>query len=263
MKRILFVAALAALSFVSCKKNNDDYNSNVKGALSIEFDNIVGGQNLALNTGSYTNASGETYHISMLQYYISNISLKNTNGALYTVPQDDSYFLIEEGNEDKDHVSLEVPEGEYSSLTFTLGIDSLRNTKDISERTGVLDPSGEGSGMYWGWNSGYIFFKMEGNSEASSGDGHQFMFHIGGFGGYSSPTINNIKTITLDLTAGGTPKVHMGKETNIHLMADISKLFDGGTTVSIADHATVMFDPFSTTIANNYATMFRHDHTEN
>lgn len=264
MKYFLFTAVTAAFFLSSCKKDNDsEYNNSVKGDLSIEFDNIVGGQNLVLNTGNYTNGSGEAYNITTLKYFISNISLKNANGEQYVVPQDESYFLIEEGNEAADHAELKVPEGEYTSLTFIVGVDSLRNTKDISERTGALDPAGAANGMYWGWNSGYIFFKIEGTSPASAEDGHMFMYHIGGFGGYSSPTINNIKTITLDLTAGGTPKVHSGKETNIHLMADISKLFDNAGHISIAATPAVMFDPYSTSISANYAGMFRHDHTEN
>jgi hypothetical protein len=132
---------------------------------------------------------------------------------------------------------------------------------DVSHRTGVLDPSGAGADMYWGWNSGYIFFKMEGLSAASSmGD---YMYHIGGFGGYSSATINNIKKITLDLTTRGVPQVKSGKETNIHLMVDVLKMFNGSSNVSIAANSMVMFDPYSTTIADNYANMIRHDHTEN
>jgi len=89
------------------------------------------------------------------------------------------------------------------------------------------------------------------------------MYHIGLFGGMSAPTINNIKTITLDLTSRGTPKVKTGKSTNIHLMVDILKVFNGTTTFSIADKSMIMVDPFSATIANNYVSMFRHDHTEN
>lgn len=264
MKHILYIMAFVAIIFSACKKDKtNDYNSNTKGELSIEFDNIVGGENLILNTGSYKNSSNETYSITTLKYFISNISLENVNGTTYTIPQNDSYFLIEEGNDAADHALVQVPEGEYKTLTFTVGVDSLRNTKDVSERTGALDPAGTANGMYWGWNSGYIFFKIEGTSDAAVTDGHQFMYHIGGFGGYSSPTINNIKTITLNLVPGGTPKVHSGNKSNIHLMVDIAKLFDSQSKISIAAHPDIMFNDYSTVIANNYATMFRHDHTEN
>jgi hypothetical protein len=247
--------------FASCKKDEvSQYNSNVKAELSVEFDNIAGAADLQLNTGSYTNAAGEAFKVTKLKYYVSNFVLTNSDGTVFTVPQDSCYFLIDESDATIHEPILKVPEGEYKTLTFTVGVDSLRSTKDISQRTGVLDPTAAGGDMYWGWNSGYIFFKMEGTSPASA---MGFMYHIGGFGGYSSATINNLKTITLDLTARGVAQVKAGKETNIHLMVDILKMFNGSPNISIATDPMVMFDPLSTSIADNYTTMFRHDHTEN
>ena len=262
MKKIIIPAIAAMAIFSSCKKDSvSEYDSSKKAELSVEFDNIAGSADLILNTGNYTNASGESFNVTKLKYYVSNFKLTNVDGTEYVVPQDSCYFLIDESDEDTHEPIVRIPEGEYKTLTFTIGVDSLRNTKDISQRIGVLDPTGAGADMYWSWNSGYIFFKMEGTSPASMmGD---YMYHIGLFGGMTSPTINNIKTITLDLTARGTPKVKTGKETNIHLMVDILKLFNGTTNFSIADYPMVMVDPFSATIANNYVSMFRHDHTEN
>ncbi len=254
----------AIFLLISCKKDGvSPYNPNTKAALSVEFDNIAGSSDLQLNTGSYTNASGETFTVTKLKYYVSNFILTKTDGTVYTVPQDSCYFLIDESDDTEHAPVLSVPEGEYKTLSFVVGVDSLRNTKDISERTGALDPTGEGADMYWGWNSGYIFFKLEGTSPASASMGNSFMYHIGGFGGYTSPTINNIKTITLDLTERGVPQVKAGKETNIHLMVDILKMFNGSPDISIAAYPMLMFDPYSTNIANNYTQMFRHDHTEN
>lgn len=263
------LSAIAALCFTSCKKEKNEpvYNDQDLAPLSIEYDNIVGGQNLYLNSGSYTNAAGETFSVSLLQYFISNIKVRKADGTEYVVPQDSSYFLIKEGDEDLSEALVNVPEGDYTSLTFTVGVDSLRSTMDVSKRTGVLDPSGGmADGMYWGWNSGYIFFKMEGLSDAAPVDGsgqHKFRYHIGGFGGYNAPTINNIKTVTLDLTERGIAKVRKGRKANIHLMVDIGKVLSGSTTVSIAAHPEVMFSDYSVNIADNYVNMFRHDHTEN
>ncbi|WP_207515187.1 MbnP family protein [Longitalea luteola] len=238
-----------------------------KAILSIEFDNIVGEQNLQLNTGAYTNGSGENYSVSLLQYFISNISVKKADGTVYTVPQDSSYFLIKESDPAARYAKVQVPEGEYSSITFVLGVDSLRSTMDISKRTGVLEPSGGmEDGMYWGWNSGYIFFKFEGTSPHAPVDPtgqHKFRYHIGGFGGYAAPTINNIRTITIDLTAAGNAKVRSGRVSNVHLLVDLAKLFNGSTTVRIAANPTVMFSAYSANIADNFNNMFRHDHTEN
>lgn len=260
-------ALLYTLLSACTKSGTNDYNENQKAALSIEFDNIVGGKNLQLNSDTYTNATGEIFSISQLQYFISNIKVKKADGTEYIIPQDSSYFLVKEADPTSRYAKVKVPEGEYTSISFVLGVDSLRSTMDISERKGVLDPSGtHDEGMYWGWNSGYIFFKMEGISPQAPVDPsgqNKFRFHIGGFGGYSAPTINNIKTITIDLNEGGIAKVRTGRESNVHLMVDIARVFDNSSHISIASNPTVMFSAFSVNVANNYAGMFRHDHTEN
>lgn len=235
--------------------------------LSIEFDNIAGEENLHLNTGSYTTATGDTFSVSSLQYYISNIIVKRLDGYIHIVPPDSSYFLIKEGEPTSRHAKIRVPTGVYTGLTFILGVDSLRSCMDLSRRKGVLDPSGSmDEGMYWGWNSGYIFFRMEGSSPQApvdpSGE-RKFRYHIGGFGGYSAPTINNLKTITLDLYPAGPPNVKVGREANVHVMVDITKVFSGNTNISIAAHPSIMFSKNSVQVANNLQGIFRHDHTEN
>ena len=93
--------------------------------------------------------------------------------------------------------------------------------------------------------------------------GGVFQYHVGGFGGYSSATTNNLRTITLDLTARGTPKVKAGKETNIHLLVDILKVLNGTTNIDFATTSMVHSAAAGTPVANNYANMINHDHTEN
>lgn len=263
----LFLCAIVTLT--ACNKNNDlepNPDPDELVPLSVEFDNIVGGQNLILNTPEYTNAVGEKFNVSLLQYFISNIKLRKTDGNWYTINQDSSYFLINESDATTHDAKLNVPAGDYNQISFTVGVDSLRSTMGIDKRTGVLDPSGGMDGMYWGWNSGYIFFKMEGISPAAPLDPtgqRKFRFHIGGFGGMSAPTINSLRNITLDLTAGGIAQARKGRNANIHLMVDILKAINGTTNVSIAANPSVMFSEYGLNIADNYTRMFTHDHTEN
>jgi hypothetical protein len=262
----IFFASIFCMLLVSCKKDDaiTDINNAARTRMSVEFDNIVGGQNLQLSTGVYTNALGQQFTINKLQYFVSNFKLKSTGGAEYVVPQDSSYFLIKEGSADE--AIFQVPEGDYNSLTFTIGVDSLRSTMDVTKRTGVLDPSGGMDGMYWGWNPGYIFFRLEGTSPAAPVDAtgmRSLFYHIGGYGGYNTPTINNLKTVTLDLTTGGIVKPRVGRVANVHLMADIAKVFTGTVNIDFAANPNVMFSDYSKNIAHNYAAMFRHDHTEN
>lgn len=269
----------SVLILASCSKTDNptpDFEEKNLAPFSIEFDNIVGERTFSINNmGSlYTNANGEKFSISMLQYFISNIKVTTADGKTYTVPQDKSYFLINGADKTTRFTKVEVPEGDYTKVSFTLGVDSLRSTMDLSKRTGVLDPATggghDGGGMYWGWNSGYIFFKYEGNSNVISDDvkgdptgKKQFKYHIGGFGGYSAPTFNNIKTINIDLTKAGNAKVRKDRQSNVHLFVDIMKVFNGPNNFSIAAHPNVMFSEYSVNIAKNLSEIFTHDHTEN
>lgn len=268
MKRKLFLSLIlisSLLLFGTRKPKEEAADKWVP--LYIQFINQAGSQPLQLNNREYSNSAGESFTVSMLQYFISNIRLRNTNGKEFVVPQDSSYFLVNESNPESRLVRINVPQGEYDRLYFVVGVDSLRNTMPIGKRKGVLDPANSmDNGMYWGWNSGYIFLKMEGNSSKAPVDPtgqRKFRYHIGGFGGYSAPTINNIKQITIDLPEKGRLKVRKEAQSTTWVGADILKTFEGKTSIQISEHPSVMFSAFSVNIANNYSNMFFHHHTEN
>lgn len=268
MKRKLFLSCIlvSALFLVGTKKPERE-KIDKPVPLNIQFINQVGNQPLHLNTEEYSNNSGESFTVSTLQYFISNIKFRNKSGKEYVVPQDSSYFLINENNPDSRQIRINVPEGDYDRIYFIVGVDSLRNTMPVGKRKGVLDPANSmDNGMYWGWNSGYIFFKMEGNSPKAPVDPtgqRKFRYHIGGFGGYSAPTINNIKQITIDLPDKGRIMARKENPSTTFVSADILKLFEGRTSIQISEHPSVMFSAFSVNIANNYSNLFSHHHTEN
>jgi hypothetical protein len=278
-KNLLYFTTIVMLLLSACSKKQDptpDFQEDNLAPLSIEFDNIVGGRTLTFNNTAvpYTNAKGEPFTVSMIQYFISNVKVTTNEGKEYVVKQDSSYFLIKGSDRTTRFAKVKVPEGDYSKLTFILGVDSLRSTMPIDRRTGVLDPATGGSmdngGMYWGWNSGYIFFRLEGNSNLISDDQQgdptgkkQFKYHIGFFGGYDVPTLNNIRSITIDLNNAGIAKVRKDRQSNIHLFVDLMQVFNGKNSFSIKENPNVMFGEFSSKIADNFPQLFTHDHTEN
>src|SRR5690606_6396244 len=262
MKNIVILPAIIlAIFFAGC--DDDDVNSNEVGSIRIEFDNRAGEADLAFNT-DYTNSSGETFNVTKLNYYISNIRLTKTDGTEFVVPRDSSYFLVMEADEESQLVTLnQVPAGDYNAITCTIGGDSLRSTMDISKRTGALDPAQGDEGMYWTWNSGYIFFKIEGTSSAAPVEQeNKFYYHIGGYGGYDSPTLNNIRETTVSMN-GARAEVREGRSPQVHLHVDVLQLFSNPTSIKIADHHSVMLSDFSTTISANYVNMFSFQHVHN
>jgi hypothetical protein len=125
---------------------------------------------------------------------------------------------------------------------------------DVSKRTGTLDVAGTAKGMYWAWNSGYIFLKFEGKSPVIPDSlSNNFYYHIGGFGGFKSATINNIRTKTFDF-----PKpVSLKKNTPfVNINVDIATLFKQKTDVMLAKNSNVMWGELSVKISENYVTGF-------
>ncbi|MFN9320903.1 MAG: hypothetical protein ACK58Q_09990, partial [Chitinophagales bacterium] len=84
-------------------------------------------------------------------------------------------------------------------------------------------------------------------------------YHIGLFGGYSSPTVNNIKSITLS-KSGETAKVSSSISPQVHIVVDVMEIFKNPTTFSLATKPTIHVDPASKTLADNYVDMFSIDH---
>ena len=231
-------------------------NKPVYGLVTLQFSNVAGAKDLQLDSGIYTNASGEQFTVTELQYFITNIKLTTVDDKQYIIPQNSSYFLINESDSASHFCIIRIPAGAYKSISFMVGVDSLRNTMDIDKRTGILDPAN--SDMYWQWNSGYICLKMEGISAAAPADPlglHKYRYHIGGFGGYKTKALNNVKTVTLNLT-NKLLMVAGNDSISVNIRADVLKIFSSKTNISIAQHPAVMFNPFSAVIADNYTGMF-------
>ncbi len=255
---ILF--SLAACLLFGCagksSKNEASPETTLQTTLQIVFDNVVGNQDLVLGTTNYSNPLNQTFKVITFNYYVSNLKLQRADGSEYTVPQDSSYFLIREEVLASQTVTLRnLPAGEYVGVSFLLGVDSLRNTMDISRRTGVLDPATGAQGHYWTWNSGYIFMRLEGSSPESTGSANLIQYHVGGFGGYTSKLDNNIKKINLSF---GTQKaqVRLDNKPQVKLKIDALKVISGSHLVDFANLPNVMSGANARNIAENTAQMF-------
>ena len=245
-----FLPLLAAASFLSsCDKDDSNSSAPEAGTLDIEIDHLVGNTPLALNTGNYTNGLGQQFTVSTFNYYLTNIKLKKADGTEYAEPE--SYRLVKESDSKTKAFTLEnVPAGDYTSLTFTIGVDSARNV--AGAQTGALDPA---NAMFWTWNSGYIYTKLEGSSPAASGN-KQLLFHIGGF---KSPN-NTIRTVSPSLN-GAVIQVRQDRTPAVHLAADVQKMFTGPNPIDFSKLSNTMGGSNSVLVANNQAAgMFRVDH---
>lgn len=245
MKKIQ-VFILSGLLLTSCTKKDDvvTEDKNV-GTVKIGIENVAGDKPLILDSLWYKTAYGDSLQISIYNYFISNIKLKNEDGTVFAEPE--SYHLIL-GNDGKSHVFEigNVPPGKYTSISFMIGVDSTRNVSGA--QTGALDPN---SGMFWDWNTGYIMAKMEGKSPQGNGGG--LIYHLGGYAGDD----NILRTVSLNMNLS----VVKGGQNNLHMKADALEWFKTPNTISIKD-LSVLTIKTSKPVADNYVDMFTIDHID-
>ncbi len=162
------------------------------GSATLRFSNVFDGAPLTLGT-EYATADDEPFSFSMIRYWVSNVTL--SGAGEHADP--DSYYLVEAtAGKTRTDVTLEnIPPGEYTSVTFGLGVDAAHNHSTdvfVGELSTAVD-------MDWGWNSGFIFVKTEGQY---FNDGSQtlraFAAHIGTDANYKTVTLPLPQPITVD-----------------------------------------------------------------
>lgn len=211
----------------------------------LEMNHFVGDKPLVLEDSIYYNALGQSYFISKFNYYISQINFIKKDGSSFLVDQ--SYLISEEEEKQKSkQISVNLPEGEYASIHFILGVDSARNCSGA--QTGALDPI---NAMFWTWNTGYIFLKLEGKSKFSSAPGLILEYHIGGY----KKGENSIRTIILPFKEMLILDKNQSKM--IPIKVDISEIFKTPTTIDFSKNPVVNLPIQAKIVADNYSDIFQ------
>jgi len=265
MKKIQFTLAFLlglTISIISsCKKDDPIIDFPVipnptNGTVELRLEHIFGSEDVlfALNSVDYyVTALGDSVKFNTFKYYISNIELLKADGSTYKQPE--SYFLVDASDEVTNKIEIpNVPPADYTGVKFLLGVDSTRNVSGAQD--GALSPA---NGMFWTWNSGYIFNKAEGTSPQISGMGNSFTLHVGGFTGVNNAL--QTKTISFNgekLTVNGT------REAEIHLAVDVKEYFSAENPIQLATTNMLMM-PGATArqISENYRNMFSFEHLHN
>ncbi|MFT6198118.1 MAG: hypothetical protein ACJAXY_002462 [Nonlabens sp.] len=168
----------------NCKAQKNDNNHNI----AIEILPTFKGKQILKNKW-YITLLGDSIQISKLRFYLTDFELFNTQDKRLPIPK--STYLIDAFN--KQTLSFELhthKKHNFSQITFKIGVDEKLH--DAGAQSGDLDPI---HGMYWAWQSGYINFKLEGESPSCPTRKNKFSFHIGGYKSPHSTTRNH----TLDL----------------------------------------------------------------
>ncbi|CAI8261772.1 MAG: Uncharacterised protein [Bacteroidetes bacterium MED-G17] len=198
----------AALSFIQC---NDEDPKKYKQILMIGFSHNFDNEKLVFDNQTYLTSNGDSFTPSKLIYHVNNFQLISEDGTTYRF--ENKYALI---NPATGNTQIELgtfPLDDFVSLAFDLGVrDSTININGgLNDQ--FIDP------MYWQMNSGYINFKLEGNSPSSPNEG--VTMHIGGYKS-GQETAQEIR-LTLPNKLTNNQGLSQKKELNINV--DLSKLF--------------------------------------
>jgi hypothetical protein len=190
---------------------------------------------------TYTNPFGEPITITRFKYYVSHICIAGADQKERTLSN--KTFLIDEADTASKTLVF-TTDASLQTVSFQIGVDSILNVSGV--QTGDLDPL---KGMFWTWNSGYIFAKMEGVSDSAHAPAHSFTWDVGG---YKSPS-NAARTVQLTLPA---EQVNVPNPV-IVIDADLLKWFNATHAVKISQHPFChQSGNLAMQIADNYANMF-------
>jgi hypothetical protein len=181
MNKIIYtLAVLGSVLLFGCNRTKP-------AQVEIQFKPFAQGQEVIIGSiVKNKNALNQEFTTSTLKYLIHGIKLIDVNGATVSL---DKHFLIDHKNPALSLVDFgDVPAADYSKISFNVGVDNANNTSGTQD--GALDPS---NGMFWTWNTGYIFYKHEGTfGNANS----PLFFHCGKKESFTGPielSLNNAK----------------------------------------------------------------------
>jgi hypothetical protein len=180
------------------------------------------GDQLELNR-IYTNEAGNELSVSKLKYLLSNFKMTNKDGDI--IEFDSSYVFIDYSTGRVDFELNEVEVGNYQSIRFNLGVDSLINSTDpnIFPQDSPLNPIV--NDMYWNWVDGFIFMSIEGLIYEDSELKDAITYHIG----------LNKSNIVIEIN----DEFEIDETENINIELDVAKIFKSETQISVNDYPFV------------------------
>ena len=120
---------------------------------------------------------GDTIRITQFRMLVGHIKLWAQPSNLTQAPTrfDSTYHLIDAEDPSSLLIKITGLAPNLYDLGFCIGVDSTLSKQGV--QSGALGPT---KGMFWAWNTGYIFVKVEGTSSASTARKHLFGYHLGG-----------------------------------------------------------------------------------
>ncbi|MCH2043545.1 MAG: hypothetical protein MK212_05345 [Saprospiraceae bacterium] len=232
--KYLFVALFIICLLGSCKKK-ETYHQ-----LTIDINHVFDGQDVTFNSLSLENQAGNILSFYTFKYLISEIELSKSDGESLVL--ENKYAFVDPINNRSRFVLDSIPEGEYTAIKLTIGLDDAANKSNPNLYTADHPLSPTLNNMHWNWNSGYIFLSMEGQykADANATNTGAFSYHIA-FDENRMP----FDFANLNLMLDANKKVR--------LQFDLAAIFNAPNLINV-DNGNVSHSSGDNGLANNIST---------
>ncbi len=250
---IFFLFLLIVIAISSCKKsdNTSPVNNQPTATGTLSFHLHTNIDTIEANYGdTLMDAYGHRISVSLAQFYISGIKAQKVDGSFYEMS---GVYLLKKYDPEM-YLVGNLPAGNYTSVSFTVGIDATTNVKKPSSFDSLSPLYSQNPPMWFGNTSqGYIFMNFQGIADTSATHAGAlnvpFSFKIG-----SNALLKNITMPQQNFT------VLANQNQEVHITCDYGKLLNGINLKTQNTTDTYTINPsLATTIANNVSTMFRYE----
>lgn len=166
------LALACAMAWAGCG-GDESTGPEDAGAVTLELEHEVAGEPLVFDAIRYANAAGNRYDVVTLRYYLSDLALLRADGSSFVLPG--VHYRDGRDLRTRDWTASDVPDGDYTTVRFTFGLDSLRNVP------GALPTTSENIAMEWPppLGGGYHYMMLDGRYELPGGGLDGWVAHFG------------------------------------------------------------------------------------
>lgn len=191
---------------------------NAQKKVSLTIKHMLGTTPFAFTTASSNNLS-QSFNITRVEYYISQISIIHDGGKLLSVP---NKYILANGSANVNEELGTFAVTNVDGIKFYIGVETPVNNADPSLWPSTHPLAPKSPSMHWGWSSGYRFIALEGKSGSSLSTTYEM--HGLGNPNYFQQTV---------MAAG----VNSGSNVTINLDADYTQaLYDINVASGPIDH---------------------------
>jgi hypothetical protein len=248
---------MCILSFFSCKKKDSPVTTppTPMGTIALHLHTNIDTTEADSGVVVIDHISGKKFQLNVAQFYVSGVVAYKTDGT--AEPISGAYIFKKISQEM--YVIGQVPAGNYSKISFNVGIDAATNATNPSSHIGVLGM--QNPAMWFGSTTqGYIFMNVQGYADTTTthtGNANQpFIYQLGG----------NTELKTINMPSMANSVVVTAANTNA-LPAEFHIICDYGILLNNVNFKTnnAIATPFNSDstivkqISNNIPNMFRYE----